>query len=164
MAHCYPTVLAGALTRGGLIAIFAALDIAAGLAKTRVLPFDAGSWVMTFVVIGLPLIGLIARFRAPDSSQRQSRRISLFANLPLHERGKMMLVHYPDPENPPGRASPVDALSKSDPRSSRRDPDDAERTLNFDDSELEPEPVGRPLSSVSRAPEDAGEERVQTAG
>lgn len=119
---------------------------------------------MTFVVIGLPLIGLIARFRAPDSSQRQSRRISMFANLPLHERGKMMLVHYPDPENPPGRASPVDALSKSDHRSSRRDPDDAERTLHFDDSEPESEPVGRAFSNASRGPEDTREGRVQMAG
>ena len=105
-------------------------------------------------------VGAAQRARA----QRQSRRISLFANLPLHERGKMMLVHYPDPENPPGRASPVDALSKSDHRSSRRDPDDAERTLHFDDSEPDSEPVGRPLSSAGRAPEDTGEERAQTAG
>lgn len=151
------------LTRG-LIAVFAALDIAAGLTNTRVLPFDAGSWVMTFVVIGLPLIGLIARFRAPDSSQRQSRRISLFANLPLHERGKMMMHHYPDPENQPGHASPAGALSKSDHRSSRPDPDDAEGTLHFGDSEPDSERVGRTLSTTSRDQEETVEDHVQTAG
>ncbi|KAK8076493.1 hypothetical protein PG994_003765 [Apiospora phragmitis] len=66
-----------------LPSIFAGLDIAAGLSGTRVLPFDAGSWVQTFVVVGLPLIGLIARYRGP-SSRNPSRRISLFANVPMH--------------------------------------------------------------------------------
>ncbi|KAK7960931.1 hypothetical protein PG996_011573 [Apiospora saccharicola] len=68
-----------------LPSVFAGLDIAAGLSGTRVLPFDAGSWVQTFVVVGLPLIGLIARYRGP-SSQNPSRRISLFANVPMHHR------------------------------------------------------------------------------
>ncbi|KAK6851724.1 pheromone receptor 2 protein [Apiospora arundinis] len=66
-----------------LPSVFAGLDIAASLSGTRVLPFDAGSWVQTFVVVGLPLIGLIARYRGP-SSHNPSRRISLFANMPMH--------------------------------------------------------------------------------
>ncbi|KAK8123548.1 pheromone alpha factor receptor [Apiospora kogelbergensis] len=66
-----------------LPSVFAGLDIAASLSGTRVLPFDAGSWVQTFVVVGLPLIGLIARYRGP-SSRNPSRRISLFANMPMH--------------------------------------------------------------------------------
>ncbi|KAK8092045.1 hypothetical protein PG997_002406 [Apiospora hydei] len=68
-----------------LPSVFAGLDIAAGLSGTRVLPFDAGSWVQTFVVVGLPLIGLIARYRGP-SSRNPSRRISLFANVPMHNQ------------------------------------------------------------------------------
>lgn len=67
--------------------IFAGLDVASGLSGSRVLPFDAGSWVMTLVVIGLPLTALIARYRGPTSaspSNQASHRLSLFANGPLH--------------------------------------------------------------------------------
>ncbi|KAI0018669.1 fungal pheromone mating factor STE2 GPCR-domain-containing protein [Xylariomycetidae sp. FL0641] len=64
------------LTRTGL---FAGLDIAAGPGNTKVLPFDAGSWVQTLVVTGLPLISLVAYHRGSDS-RVSSRRISLFAN------------------------------------------------------------------------------------
>lgn len=53
--------------------------MAAGVGGNRVLPFDAGSWVMTLVVIGLPIIGLIATHRGPASRQ-QSQRFSLFMN------------------------------------------------------------------------------------
>ncbi|KAI1850369.1 hypothetical protein JX265_002267 [Neoarthrinium moseri] len=69
-----------------LPSIFAGLDIATGLNGARVLPFDAGSWVMTLVVIGLPLTGLIARYRGPSShspSNRVSHRFSLFAHAPI---------------------------------------------------------------------------------
>ncbi|KAI4595517.1 hypothetical protein KJ359_006863 [Pestalotiopsis sp. 9143b] len=70
-----------------LPSIFAGLDVASGLSGSRVLPFDAGSWVMTLVVIGLPLTALIARYRGPTStspSHQASHRLSLFANGPLH--------------------------------------------------------------------------------
>ncbi|KAI0142157.1 fungal pheromone mating factor STE2 GPCR-domain-containing protein [Pestalotiopsis sp. NC0098] len=70
-----------------LPSIFAGLDVASGLSGSRVLPFDAGSWVMTLVVIGLPLTALIARYRGPTSaspSNQASHRLSLFANGPLH--------------------------------------------------------------------------------
>ncbi|KAI0121011.1 fungal pheromone mating factor STE2 GPCR-domain-containing protein [Xylariales sp. AK1849] len=66
-------------------ALFAGLDIAAGLSGTKVLPFDAGSWVMTLVVIGLPLTGLIARYRGPVTLRYPSRRLSHFANGPIHD-------------------------------------------------------------------------------
>lgn len=66
-----------------IIGIFAGLDLAAGLSGTRILPFDAGSWVMTLVVIGLPLIGLIARHRGPGSTAPSNHRFSAFANTPL---------------------------------------------------------------------------------
>ncbi|CAJ2503337.1 Uu.00g107310.m01.CDS01 [Anthostomella pinea] len=58
--------------------LFAGLDIAAGPGNTKVLPFDAGSWVQTLVVSGLPLIGLVAFYRGSDS-QLHSRHVSLFA-------------------------------------------------------------------------------------
>ncbi|KAI0596192.1 fungal pheromone mating factor STE2 GPCR-domain-containing protein [Biscogniauxia sp. FL1348] len=62
--------------------LFAGLDIAAGPGNTKVLPFDAGSWVQTLVAIGLPLIGLVAFYRGSDS-RASSRRVSLFANDPF---------------------------------------------------------------------------------
>ncbi|KAI1500332.1 fungal pheromone mating factor STE2 GPCR-domain-containing protein [Biscogniauxia marginata] len=62
--------------------LFAGLDIAAGPGNTRVLPFDAGSWVQTLVATGLPLIGLVAFYRGSDS-RTPSRRVSLFANGPF---------------------------------------------------------------------------------
>lgn len=61
--------------------------MASGLSGSHVLPFDAGSWVMTLVVIGLPLTTLIAKYRGPTSatpSNQASHRLSLFANGPLH--------------------------------------------------------------------------------
>jgi pheromone alpha factor receptor len=62
--------------------VFAGLDIAAGISGTRVLPFDAGSWVQTLLVVGLPLVGLTARYRGPVS-QQLSRRMSHFVNGPV---------------------------------------------------------------------------------
>ncbi|KAI1633349.1 fungal pheromone mating factor STE2 GPCR-domain-containing protein [Biscogniauxia mediterranea] len=62
--------------------LFAGLDIAAGPGNTKVLPFDAGSWVQTLVATGLPLIGLVAFYRGSDS-RTSSRRVSLFANGPF---------------------------------------------------------------------------------
>lgn len=53
--------------------------MAAGIHGSRIVPFSASSWVETLVVIGLPLIGLIALYRGEDS-QRESRRVSV---LPL---------------------------------------------------------------------------------
>ncbi|KAK8117569.1 pheromone receptor [Apiospora kogelbergensis] len=46
-------------------------------------PLMPGLGSRLFVVVGLPLIGLIARYRGP-SSRNPSRRISLFANMPMH--------------------------------------------------------------------------------
>ncbi|KAI1136271.1 fungal pheromone mating factor STE2 GPCR-domain-containing protein [Hypoxylon sp. FL0543] len=54
--------------------LFAGLDIAAGPGNTRVLPFDAGSWVGTIVVAGLPLISVAAFYRGSDSGNSQLRR------------------------------------------------------------------------------------------
>ncbi|KAH8200802.1 hypothetical protein TruAng_005039 [Truncatella angustata] len=74
-----------------LPSIFAGLDVAANLSGTRILPFDAGSWVMTLVVIGLPLISLIARYRGPASttpSNRASHRFSIFTNSPFNQMYK----------------------------------------------------------------------------
>ncbi|XXH03269.1 cross-pathway control WD-repeat protein cpc2 [Hypoxylon texense] len=48
--------------------LFAGLDIAAGPGNTRVLPFDAGSWVQTLVAAGLPLISIAAFYRGSDSA------------------------------------------------------------------------------------------------
>ncbi|KAI1761954.1 fungal pheromone mating factor STE2 GPCR-domain-containing protein [Hypoxylon sp. FL1150] len=48
--------------------LFAGLDIAAGPGNTRVLPFDAGSWVQTLVAAGLPLISIAAHYRGSDSA------------------------------------------------------------------------------------------------
>ncbi|KAF7541849.1 hypothetical protein G7054_g309 [Neopestalotiopsis clavispora] len=70
-----------------LPSIFAGLDVASGLNGSHVLPFDAGSWVMTLVVIGLPLTTLIAKYRGrrrATPSNQASHRLSLFANGPLH--------------------------------------------------------------------------------
>ncbi|KAI8623175.1 fungal pheromone mating factor STE2 GPCR-domain-containing protein [Xylariaceae sp. FL1651] len=60
-----------------LPSLFAGLDIAAGPGNTKVLPFDAGSWVQTLVVNGLPLIGLVAFYRGSEARARD-RRVSLF--------------------------------------------------------------------------------------
>ncbi|EMR61520.1 putative pheromone receptor 2 protein [Eutypa lata UCREL1] len=54
-----------------LICLFAGLDIAAGIGDTRVLPFDAGSWVQTLTAAGLPLIGLVAQHRGSNSRKQQ---------------------------------------------------------------------------------------------
>ncbi|ETS84185.1 hypothetical protein PFICI_02210 [Pestalotiopsis fici W106-1] len=70
-----------------LPSLFAGVDVASGLSGSHVLPFDAGSWVMTLVVIGLPLTALIAKYRGPTStspSNQASHRLSLFANGPMH--------------------------------------------------------------------------------
>ncbi|KAH9995686.1 fungal pheromone mating factor STE2 GPCR-domain-containing protein [Xylariaceae sp. FL0662B] len=56
--------------------LFAGLDIAAGPGNTKVLPFDAGSWVQTLVVAGLPLIGLVAQYRASDSHSSSRLRLT----------------------------------------------------------------------------------------
>ncbi|RYP20186.1 hypothetical protein DL765_002945 [Monosporascus sp. GIB2] len=53
--------------------LFAGLDIAAGLGDTKVLPFDAGSWVQTITATGLPLIGLVAHYRGGGGSDHRSR-------------------------------------------------------------------------------------------
>ncbi|RYP44202.1 hypothetical protein DL768_009318 [Monosporascus sp. mg162] len=53
--------------------LFAGLDIAADLGDTRVLPFDAGSWVQTITATGLPLIGLVAHYRGDGGSNHRSR-------------------------------------------------------------------------------------------
>ena len=58
--------------------LFAGLDIAAGLGNNRVLPFDAGSWVQTLTVTGLPLISLVAYHRGVNL-RSSSRAVSLFA-------------------------------------------------------------------------------------
>ena len=58
--------------------LFAGLDIAAGLGNNRVLPFDAGSWVQTLTVSGLPLIGIVAYHRGVNT-RSSSRAVSLFA-------------------------------------------------------------------------------------
>ncbi|KAI1331629.1 fungal pheromone mating factor STE2 GPCR-domain-containing protein [Xylariaceae sp. FL0255] len=64
-----------------LPSLFAGLDIAAGPANTKVLPFDAGSWVQTLVAAGLPMISLVAFYRGSDARARSDlRRISLFAS------------------------------------------------------------------------------------
>ncbi len=60
------------------LGLFAGLDIAAGIGNNRVLPFDAGSWVQTLTVTGLPLIGLVAHHRGANS-RSSSHAISLFA-------------------------------------------------------------------------------------
>ncbi|OTA70791.1 hypothetical protein K449DRAFT_393763 [Hypoxylon sp. EC38] len=54
--------------------LFAGLDIAAGPGNTRVLPFDAGSWVGTLVAAGLPLISVAAFYRGSDSGNSRARR------------------------------------------------------------------------------------------
>lgn len=54
--------------------LFAGLDIAAGPGNTRVLPFDAGSWVGTLVAAGLPLISVAAVYRGSDSGNSRVRR------------------------------------------------------------------------------------------
>ncbi|KAI0473039.1 fungal pheromone mating factor STE2 GPCR-domain-containing protein [Xylariaceae sp. FL0804] len=59
--------------------LFAGLDIAAGPGKNKILPFDAGSWVQTLVVTGLPLISLVAFYRGSDANLHR-RRVSLFAH------------------------------------------------------------------------------------
>ncbi|KAI1389289.1 fungal pheromone mating factor STE2 GPCR-domain-containing protein [Hypoxylon trugodes] len=48
--------------------LFAGLDVAAGPGNTKVLPFDAGSWVQTLVAAGLPLISIAAHYRGSDSA------------------------------------------------------------------------------------------------
>ncbi|RYO78486.1 hypothetical protein DL766_002433 [Monosporascus sp. MC13-8B] len=53
--------------------LFAGLDIAAGLGDTKILPFDAGSWVQTITATGLPLIGLVAHYRGGGCSDYRSR-------------------------------------------------------------------------------------------
>ncbi|KAI8964287.1 fungal pheromone mating factor STE2 GPCR-domain-containing protein [Daldinia sp. FL1419] len=54
--------------------LFAGLDVAAGPGNTRVLPFDAGSWVQTLVAAGLPLISIAAFYRGSDSTGSRFRR------------------------------------------------------------------------------------------
>ncbi|KAI0842357.1 fungal pheromone mating factor STE2 GPCR-domain-containing protein [Hypoxylon sp. FL0890] len=54
--------------------LFAGLDIAAGPGNTRVLPFDAGSWVGTIVAAGLPLISVAAFYRGSDSGNSRVRQ------------------------------------------------------------------------------------------
>ncbi|KAI1408356.1 fungal pheromone mating factor STE2 GPCR-domain-containing protein [Hypoxylon sp. FL1857] len=54
--------------------LFAGLDIAAGPGNTRVLPFDAGSWVGTIVAAGLPLISVAAYYRGSDAGASRLRR------------------------------------------------------------------------------------------
>ncbi|KAM0816043.1 putative Fungal pheromone mating factor STE2 GPCR-domain-containing protein [Seiridium cardinale] len=66
--------------------IFAGLDVASGFSGWRILPFDAGSWAMTLVVIGLPLIALSARYTGPGSapsSHQPSHQFSLFGSAPV---------------------------------------------------------------------------------
>ncbi|KAK6065003.1 pheromone receptor 2 [Seiridium cupressi] len=66
--------------------IFAGLDVASGFSGWHILPFDAGSWAMTLVVIGLPLIALIARYTGPGSgpsSHQTSHQFSLFGSAPV---------------------------------------------------------------------------------
>jgi pheromone alpha factor receptor len=65
-----------------LPSLFAGLDIAAGIGDNRVLPFDAGSWVQTITVSGMPLIGLVAFYRG-SNSRLPSRKVSLFAHGPF---------------------------------------------------------------------------------
>ncbi|KAI1802141.1 fungal pheromone mating factor STE2 GPCR-domain-containing protein [Daldinia bambusicola] len=57
--------------------IFAGLDVAAGPGNTRVLPFDAGSWVQTLVAAGLPLISIAAFYRGSDTVTSRFRRSNL---------------------------------------------------------------------------------------
>ncbi|KAI0155401.1 hypothetical protein GGR52DRAFT_587152 [Hypoxylon sp. FL1284] len=64
--------------------LFAGLDIAAGPGNTRVLPFDAGSWVQTLVAAGLPLISIAAFYRGSDSAD--SRLHSRVARLRTEAR------------------------------------------------------------------------------
>ncbi|KAI1336515.1 fungal pheromone mating factor STE2 GPCR-domain-containing protein [Xylariaceae sp. FL0016] len=80
--------------------LFAGLDIAAGPGNTKVLPFDAGSWVQTLVVSGMPLISLVAFYRGSDSRNR-SRRVSLFAHGQLPD-SKMDDSTLGDSSNPGG--------------------------------------------------------------
>ncbi|KAI1655424.1 fungal pheromone mating factor STE2 GPCR-domain-containing protein [Daldinia decipiens] len=54
--------------------LFAGLDVAAGPGNTRVLPYDAGSWVQTLVAAGLPLISIAAFYRGSDSPGSSFRR------------------------------------------------------------------------------------------
>ncbi|KAI1262632.1 fungal pheromone mating factor STE2 GPCR-domain-containing protein [Xylariaceae sp. FL1019] len=63
--------------------LFAGLDIAAGPGRTKILPFDAGSWVQTLVASGLPLIGLVAFYRGSEARARD-RRVSFFVNANGH--------------------------------------------------------------------------------
>ncbi|KAI1467783.1 fungal pheromone mating factor STE2 GPCR-domain-containing protein [Daldinia caldariorum] len=57
--------------------IFAGLDVAAGPGNTRVLPFDAGSWVQTLVAAGLPLISIAAFYRGSDTVTSRFRRSNI---------------------------------------------------------------------------------------
>ncbi|OTB14974.1 hypothetical protein K445DRAFT_120383 [Daldinia sp. EC12] len=57
--------------------LFAGLDVAAGPGNTRVLPFDAGSWVQTLVAAGLPLISIAAFYRGSDSASSRFRQSNL---------------------------------------------------------------------------------------
>ncbi|KAI0376900.1 fungal pheromone mating factor STE2 GPCR-domain-containing protein [Hypomontagnella monticulosa] len=55
--------------------LFAGLDVAAGPGNTRVLPFDAGSWVCTLVAAGLPLTSAAAFYRGSDSGDSRRGRM-----------------------------------------------------------------------------------------
>ncbi|OTB02754.1 hypothetical protein M426DRAFT_24364 [Hypoxylon sp. CI-4A] len=66
--------------------LFAGLDVAAGPGNTRVLPFDAGSWVLTLVAAGLPLISIAAFYRGSDAGSSRPRR-SYQGRWPSQERG-----------------------------------------------------------------------------
>ncbi|KAI5921005.1 fungal pheromone mating factor STE2 GPCR-domain-containing protein [Camillea tinctor] len=122
--------------------LFAGLDIAAGPGNTKVLPFDAGSWVQTLVATGLPLIGLVAFYRGSDS-RTSSRRVSLFANAPFRGDSSKMEDACPDPgvAGEIGGSNPASSLvvprTTSDIAEGRtsRGPTDAYYTVNLDDDD-----------------------------
>ncbi|KAI1642802.1 fungal pheromone mating factor STE2 GPCR-domain-containing protein [Daldinia loculata] len=66
--------------------LFAGLDVAAGPGNTRVLPFDAGSWVQTLVAAGLPLISIAAFYRGSDSAGSSFRRSNRGSRRNLNRR------------------------------------------------------------------------------
>ncbi|KAI2602570.1 fungal pheromone mating factor STE2 GPCR-domain-containing protein [Hypoxylon sp. NC1633] len=107
--------------------LFAGLDIAAGPGNTRILPFDAGSWVQTLVAAGLPLISIAAFYRGSDSADSRVHRLR---SAPSHRRRNRrasygdaaagMGLPSPSPFRLPG---PYDHNHDQDPNAEEEDVD-----------------------------------------
>ncbi|KAK6951459.1 hypothetical protein Daesc_007994 [Daldinia eschscholtzii] len=95
--------------------LFAGLDVAAGPGNTRVLPFDAGSWVQTLVAAGLPLISIAAFYRGSDSASSGFRQSNLGSSR-RERRRKSRRTSSPFISN---STQPAFALTSSSPFSHR---------------------------------------------